>query len=177
MKRTLRHVGMSLICSVLVFAQNSPTGAGRTEGDQKSGTNIRESQQAPTSKALPGGVEVLSDTMGVDFSPYLQPMLKNVKQNWYRLSPPIARAPRMLPGEVAISFAILKSGKVAGMKLLENSGNVPLDRAAWGAISDSRFSPLPAEFSGEYLALRFHFVYNPSKPSDAFFQYRERSRP
>jgi TonB family protein len=111
--------------------------------------------------------------MGVDFGPYLQRALKTVKQNWYHLSPPSARAPRMMRGAVSIEFAVLKTGKIAGMKRVESSGDVSMDKAAWHGITDSRFPPLPAEFSGQYLALRLHFVYNPAQPSDAILQYRE----
>ena len=43
------------------------------------------------------------------------------------------------------------------------SGDVPLDRAAYGGISASDpFSPLPHEFHGPYLALRITFFYNPA---------------
>ena len=67
-------------------------------------------------------------------------------------------------GKVSIEFAILPDGKVAGMKIIAPSGDVSLDRAAWGGITASNpFSPLPNEFHGPYLALRFHFYYNPAK--------------
>jgi len=37
-------------------------------------------------------------------------------------------------------------------------------RAAYGGIAASKpFPPLPAEFAGPYLALRFRFYYNPDK--------------
>jgi outer membrane biosynthesis protein TonB len=50
------------------------------------------------------------------------------------------------------------------MRLSESSGDVALDRAAWGGITASNpFPPLPDEFGGSYLALRFHFYYNPQK--------------
>ena len=39
-----------------------------------------------------------------------------------------------------------------------------LDRPAWGSITGSDpFPPLPTEFTGPYLALRFRFYYNPDK--------------
>jgi TonB family protein len=111
-----------------------------------------------------GGLEVLSDTMGVDFGPYLQRVLHDVKQNWYLLIPESARAPIMKKGKVGIEFAILKDGSVAGMKLVSSSGDVALDRGAWGGITNSNpFPPLPKEFAGQYLALRFGFYYNPDK--------------
>jgi TonB family protein len=108
-----------------------------------------------------GNLEVLSDTMGVDFGPYLQRVLHDVRQNWYNAIPESAQWKK---GKLAIEFAITKDGKVAGMKLVASSGDVPLDRAAWAGITASDpFPPLPSEFGGEYLALRFIFFYNPSK--------------
>lgn len=108
--------------------------------------------------------DVLSDTMGVDFGPYLARVLQSVRTNWYTLIPEVARAPLMKSGKVTIEFAILKDGSVAGMKLATPSGDVSLDRAAWGGITASNpFPPLPPEFRGEYLRLRFHFYYNPGR--------------
>jgi TonB family protein len=114
--------------------------------------------------AAMGPLEVLSDTMGVDFGPYLQRVLHDVKVNWYNLIPESARAPIMKKGKVTIEFAILKNGSVAGMKLVSTSGDVALDRGAWGGITSSNpFPPLPSEFGGQYLALRFAFYYNPDR--------------
>jgi TonB family protein len=108
-----------------------------------------------------GNLDVLSDTMGVDFGPYLQRVLHDVKQNWYNAIPESAQ---MKKGRLSIEFAITKDGKVAGMKLVAPSGDIPLDRAAWAGITASDpFPPLPSEFGGQYLALRFTFFYNPSK--------------
>jgi TonB family protein len=114
--------------------------------------------------AAMGPLEVLSDTMGVDFGPYLQRVLHDVRMNWYNLIPESARAPLMKKGKVTIEFAILKDGTVAGMKLVSTSGDVALDRGAWGGITASNpFPPLPNEFGGQYLGLRFAFYYNPDK--------------
>jgi len=116
-------------------------------------------------KAL-GALDVLSDTMGVDFGPYLQRVLHDVKYNWYDLIPESAKPPIMKKGKVAIEFAILPNGQVAGMKMEQggSSGDTALDRAAWGGITASDpFPPLPSEFTGPYLMLRFHFFYNPDR--------------
>ena len=109
-------------------------------------------------------LDIMSDTMGVDFGPYLSRVLLSVRQNWYNLVPEVARPPLMKSGKVSIQFAILKDGSVAGMRLAQPSGDVSLDRAAWGGITASNpFPPLPAEFRGNYLELRFHFYYNPGR--------------
>jgi hypothetical protein len=47
------------------------------------------------------------------------------------------------------------------MRLAVSSGDVALDRPAWGSITNSDpFPPLPLEFKGKYLALRLHYTYN-----------------
>lgn len=111
-----------------------------------------------------GPAEILSDTMGVDFGPYLQRVIHAVRDNWYSLIPEEARAPLLKRGKVSIEFAILKDGSVAGLRIVGPSGDIALDRAAYGGITASNpFQPLPQEFKGQYLALRFHFYYNPAK--------------
>jgi len=114
-----------------------------------------------------GNLEVLSDTMGVDFAPYLQRVLQAVRLNWYNLIPEVARAPLLKQGKVAIEFQIDKNGNVESMHLAGPSGDVALDRAAWGGITGSNpFPPLPHEFRGQNIALRFHFYYNPDRGSE-----------
>lgn len=128
-------------------------GGGGQEGDFGLGTGAHGRQQ--------GALEILSDTQGVDFGPYLQRVLHDVKENWYRLIPESAE---MKKGKLAIEFAITKDGQVAGMRLIAPSGDVALDRAAWGGITASNpFPPLPSDFGGQYLSLRFRFYYNPDK--------------
>ncbi len=116
------------------------------------------------SAGIRSNMDILSDTMGVDFGPYLARVLHDVRYNWYQLIPEVARAPLMKRGKVSIEFAIMKDGSVAGLRVVAPSGDVSLDRAAYGGITASNpFPPLPGEFRGQYLALRFHFFYNPDK--------------
>lgn len=104
------------------------------------------------------GPEILSDTLGVDFGPYLEIVKREVRKNWYNLIP---ESVEFKKGEVSIQFTILKDGKVAGLGLVEGSGDTSLDRAAWGGITSSMpFPPLPSEFTGPNLTLRFDFFYN-----------------
>jgi TonB family protein len=108
-----------------------------------------------------GNLDILSDTQGVDFGPYLARIVHDVRENWYRAIPESAA---MKKGKLAIEFVITKDGRVAGMKLVASSGDTPLDRAAWAGITGSDpFPPLPSDFGGPYLELRFRFYYNPSK--------------
>jgi TonB family protein len=148
--------------SAIQQAARAAATAGPSYGRYGSGGDYGLGSQAKSS--VQGNLDVLSDTMGVDFGPYLQRVLHDVRLNWYALIPEVARAPMLRKGKVAIEFAITKDGRVAGMKLTGPSGDVSLDRAAWGGITNSNpFPPLPSEFRGQYLALRFHFFYNPGK--------------
>jgi len=139
-------IALCLVSGAALLAQTAPN---ESKNDS--------TQEAPQSPAI----DVLSDTKGLDISPYLQSVFKKVKTNWYTLIPESARPPIMEKGKVAIEFAIQRDGSVRGMKLTESSCDPPMDRAAWGGIALSNpFSPLPAEFLGAHLDLRFHFYYN-----------------
>lgn len=148
--------GMSAGSAIQQAAQAAAAtraGGGGQGGDFGLGTGARGRQL--------GALDILSDTQGVDFGPYLQRILEDVRQNWYRLIPQSAE---MKKGKLAIEFAITKDGSIADMRLVATSGDAALDRAAWGGIYTSNpFPPLPGEFTGPYLALRFRFYYNPDK--------------
>jgi TonB family protein len=103
-------------------------------------------------------LEVLTDTMGVDFNPYLQRVLHDVKENWYNLIP---ESVDFKKGRVVIQFFIMKDGRVLGLETVSSSGDAALDRPAFGSITASNpFPPLPKEFPGPYLGLRFSYYYN-----------------
>jgi outer membrane biosynthesis protein TonB len=105
-----------------------------------------------------GPMEVLTDTMGVDFGPYLNRVLYDVRERWYQLIPESASFKR---GWVTIDFVIMKDGSVQGLKIIDSSGDVTLQRPAQGSIQfSSPFQALPREFPGQYLGLRFRFFYN-----------------
>ena len=105
--------------------------------------------------------EILTDTMGVDFGPYLARVVDIVRNNWYHVMPESVYPPILKQGKVAIEFFILKNGTVSGMQVHFPSGDVALDRAAWASITASNpFPPLPREFPGQNLGLRFFYFYN-----------------
>lgn len=105
--------------------------------------------------------EILTDTMGVDFGPYLTRVVQIVRQNWYNAMPPSVYAPIFKQGKVSLEFVILKNGQFDQLVLHTPSGDVALDRAALASIKASDpFPPLPKEFPGKLLGLRFHYFYN-----------------
>ncbi|MHB1701660.1 MAG: TonB family protein [Acidobacteriaceae bacterium] len=115
----------------------------------------------PDHQGVASGLEVLSDTMGVDFGPYLERLHHDIQMNWEPLIPESARPPLLKQGVTGIRFIILPNGKIGDIKLESPSGDVSLDRAAWGGIlGASPFPPLPAAFHGPDLELRCGFFYN-----------------
>jgi len=136
------------------MARNA-TRPGQYGGDYGSGAPVpHEGNQ--------GAVDVLSDTLGVNFGPYIQRVIYDTKKAWYPIIPEVARPPLNKQGRVGIRFKILPNGSVApgSMHLDGPSGDVSLDKAAWAAITYAGYPPLPKDFKGPYLELRFIFLYN-----------------
>ena len=144
------------------FGQQSPPPASPPSSSQQ---GAQQNPGSSSSKArVQGNLEVLSDTQGVDFGPYLSKVLSAIRANWYLFIPDDAKPPLLKRGKVSIQFVILPDGKAAGVQRTESSGDMGLDRAAWKGITASDpFAPLPKEFHGPDLALRLHFYYNPQK--------------
>lgn len=112
-----------------------------------------------------GGIEVLSDTRGVEFKPYLVEVQRITQSSLQPLVPDEVNAPTFLAGEVLIRFKILPDGHLMddSMVLERRSSHSDLDRAAWGAITSSEYPPLPEEFKGPFIEIRFAFLFNPER--------------
>jgi TonB family protein len=137
-------------------AARRAAGTGGQGGDFGLGTGAHGRAQ--------GSLEILSDTMGVDFGAYLERVRIEIYKHWYEVLPESVMPPTYKKGQLMIEFAILADGRVAGMQLVAPSGDDALDRAAWGGITGSNpFPPLPTDFTklgGRYLSLRCTFTYN-----------------
>ena len=140
-----------VLCCAVALAQVSPTPNPRqSSADQSNGPGFANCCKI--------AVEMLTDTMGVDFGPYLKPLLQDVNQQWLLLKP---EAAGRKTGKVVIQFVIRKDGMVAGLQVVESSGNVMVDRPAYGSITASNpFPPLPSEFKGPNLGLRISYYYD-----------------
>jgi hypothetical protein len=109
-----------------------------------------------------GGVQVLSDTQGVDFRAWLERWHRETENTWDPLIPDEVNPPILKSGMVAIRFKVLPNGRLmdGSLQLEGRSGDTALDRAAWGALTGSNYPPLPRDFHGPYLELRAYFLYN-----------------
>ena len=112
------------------------------------------------------GFEMLTDTQGVDFNDYLRRIYYIVKGNWYAVMPPSVSLGDQ--GVVSLQFKIMRDGSVPdGMPVqVFGSGKEPLDRAAYSSIRASNpFPPLPSQFTGPYIELRYTYYYNIQPPT------------
>jgi len=111
------------------------------------------------------GIEMLTDTEGIDFNDYLRRVYFTVKRNWEAVMP----ASVMLgdQGVVSLQFKIMRDGSVpdGDPQQIFSSGKEPLDRAAFSSIRASNpFPQLPAGFKAPYIELRFTYYYNLQPP-------------
>lgn len=108
---------------------------------------------------------LITDTQGVDLKPYVAQVFRITQSSWKPLMPREVEPPFLKSGTVVIRFKILSNGHVKeeSMVLESKSGDPALDRAAWGAIATSVYAPIPVDFKGSELELRFRFEYNRGK--------------
>jgi TonB family protein len=159
----------------------APTRPNFSTPNQSPGDAIRKAAQDAARDRNPGGdysnapsggrgdmgtgAEILSDTQGVDFGPYIRRILSDIKRNWIPLIPEEARAPLNKQGETLIRFTINSDGTIAHMSLDGSSQDTAIDRACWGGITGvGQFPPLPANFKGPNLELRVDFFTNKPLP-------------
>ena len=157
----------------------APTKPNFGNQSQSAGEAIRQAAQAAAQNRAGGGdyganipvehqglntgVDVLSDTMGVNFDPYLKKIIREIYNTWLPLIPEEARPPLNKSGTTQIRFIINPDGKIGGMVLEGSSHDDAINRAAWGSITGvGQFPPLPSEFHGPNLELRIHYLVNKS---------------
>jgi TonB family protein len=113
------------------------------------------------------GIEMLTDTEGVDFNDYLRRVYIAVRNNWYAVMPASVQLGDQ--GVVSLQFKIMRNGGVPDGEPVQvfSSGKEPLDRAAFSSIRASNpFPQLPPQFKGPYIELRFTYYYNLRPPNN-----------
>jgi len=106
------------------------------------------------------GMEVLSDTQGVDFDAYFKRLRRQIYNAWIPLIPEEARPPLNKRGITQIRFTILPDGRIGAMNLDGSTHDRAIDEAAWGSITSvGQFQALPKGYKGN-LELRFTYYVN-----------------
>jgi TonB family protein len=101
------------------------------------------------------GVDILTDTQGVNFGPYIDQVIQTLSDT---PRPAITRAGFDNEPTALLSFTVTADGKVTTLHLDERSNYAALDRAAWSSISKVKaLPPLPKQFTGTTLRLRVQY--------------------
>jgi TonB family protein len=150
----IRRVVSSLVITLASAFANAAVSRAQDHGQESAPSAKRQETHTP-----PTGVQILTPTNGVDFRPYLNVLVRDVRKKWYASMPEAALKGEK--GEAVIRFRIESNGNAEGVILETSSGKDMFDKAAIQAIGDSApFEPLPQAFKGPFISLRFVFNYN-----------------
>jgi TonB family protein len=125
---------------------------------------IQSASAQTTAHAIPAqspdlklGVDILSDTGGVNLAPYVRNLVSDLKKHW---SSPAAQSnsPSLKQQETVLTLTIAPNGQLAAMKLETPGHDSALNQAAWNAAKTTSFSPPPAGMTNPNLKLRVHFM-------------------
>lgn len=133
---------------------------GATRGGSGGGVGVASRNRGGSEVGM-GPAEILSDTQGVNFNPYLKRILQEIYDQWIPLIPEEARPPLRKSGTTMIRFTILPDGTIGAMHLDGSTHDDALNKAAWGSITGvGQFPALPSQFHGPNLELRIHYLVN-----------------
>jgi TonB family protein len=142
MKSLLRFIAVTLLapCLIQPASAQAPAHAFPT--------------QSPELKL---GVDILSDTGGVNLSPYMRNLVADLKKH---LSSPAAQSnqPSLKQQETVLTVTIAPNGQLSMMKLETPDHDSALNQTAWNATKTTSFSPPPAGMTDPNLKLRVHFM-------------------
>jgi TonB family protein len=141
-------------------APRSTGGGGVTVGDTADDlSDLPRLSQTQSRGRMGSNLQLLSDSTGFDFKPYLMQVLASVRRNWMSVIPESVKMGRR--GQVLIQFIIDRHGAVPKLVIATSSGTEAFDRAAVAGVSMSNpFPPLPAEFKGDQIRVQLAFSYN-----------------
>jgi TonB family protein len=152
--------GRRLILALVVAACAAQGGWAQNPGPVEKTAPGKGAAQTPEEKAL--NVEAMNQLTRVDrenLQGYWAAVNSRTKEHW--LLPALARPPQSTPGVVEIECWVHTDGRVTNMVLVQPSGKVPLDRAAWAAITGSApYEAFPYGIGVDRVKVRFTFLYN-----------------
>jgi TonB family protein len=93
---------------------------------------------------------------GSRFPEYVTNMTRAIQAVWTDI---IAGVPRGASPRVVVTFTIGKRGEVSGLEVAQASGSSQLDNSARRAVLTAKLPPLPREYSGSSVEVRFYFEY------------------
>ena len=102
-------------------------------------------------------VDMLSDKGGVDLNPYFEHMVGALNGRWQPLVSSAEGSLTGRPEETVIGITILPDGHLGAMRVNAPAHDEALNKAAWTAVKEMHFAPLPGGMKDAALKLRLHF--------------------
>ncbi|MDE3154349.1 MAG: energy transducer TonB [Acidobacteriota bacterium] len=96
------------------------------------------------------------DSKGVDFGPWLQRFIAQIRRNWF-----IPYAVMGMKGHVVLTFNVHKDGRITDLQVAGPSDVSAFNNAAFNALVTSNpTQPLPAAYPSEHAFFTVTFYYN-----------------
>lgn len=104
----------------------------------------------------PTGADFGGDgTFGDKYGPYVDAMTRAIQSNWVKV---VSGAGQKAP-KVYVTFTIARDGSISNLQI-QQSGNQPImDRNAIAAVRAAKLQPLPPDYRGADVNVRFYFDY------------------
>ena len=100
---------------------------------------------------------VLSDTKGSQLNSYFGSLSPELRQSFLsNLS--AADVKSSAHQQVDLLLTIGSQGSLSALRLAPGTQDSPVARAAWAAVKDDKYAPLPNSLGNPELQLRVHFV-------------------
>jgi hypothetical protein len=103
--------------------------------------------------------DILIDTKGTQLSSYLRTFAPGLQQSFLK-SLADGDAQSSGPQQVDLLLTIAPNGKLSALRLGSGTKDSPITKAAWEAVKNTQYTPLPSSLGGSDLKLRVHFVAN-----------------
>ncbi len=109
------------------------------------------------------GLDLLSDTHGVHADPYFRRMIADLRASWLPLVQATSKRPEAQE-ETILRLTIAPDGRLLAMRVESSASDAALGQAAWTAVRDTSYLPLPGGMNGRNFDLRVHFVVGEPRP-------------
>jgi len=110
---------------------------------------------------IQASISIVSAASGTDLTPYLKGVMETVRE---RLASNVTDLPLAKQRSLALEFAILRDGKIAGLTVVLSSGDAALDRIARESVATAApFRALPTGLKQPSLRLHFGLSCSPQE--------------
>ena len=141
-------------------SRQTMTGWVRSAGALDTVERVAPANPAETATPATRPGEIWFDSKGVEFRPWLQTFIAQLKRNWL-----IPMAVMTLKGHVVVTFVVQRDGEISDISVPEPSKVPTFDQSAIGAlVALNRTPPLPADYPGDRCQFTVRFNYNETPP-------------